>query len=577
MRDMIQSKVKLMNESGKVCTLTMDEVSLKANLQYDQKTDKVIGVEDYGNGKRSEKIATSALVFMARGIKENWKQPLGYILVNEACPGDKIKPILFNIIDELTEIGLKIETVISDLGSNFQKLLKELNITPESPWFMYKGRKIFYLVDSPHIIKAIRNNLISYNFHFNGKTASWDDIKYIFEHDQQQTFRCCPKLTKQHLHPNGFQKMKVSLATQIFSQTVASALSTYIALGALPPSAIGTAELVSNLDNIFDCLNSSCLNSPKQYRKPISTNSAHHKFIEEMLQFISQIRVKDKNGKDVTSQLWCLKALKQTLNGIMEIWKHLHEELSFQFLLTRRLNQDPLENFFGQIRAQGGNCDNPTPIQFSRAFRKLFVNNFLSAIPTGNCAEDPDVFLVKLEDRAATQNTAESEVNQPSTVQLASDTDYKCHDIEKNLLAINATTYVSGYLLKKCLTKHNCEVCHQTLALNNIEDNTQLFCMFKQFEGCKGLTVPKDVFVQHIEGMENIFVREFTNNIHRADICRYLHLKMPSISTACHGFPALYLTQLFVKMRLHYALKFGNQELVSTKRKSKKYVKVKHL
>ena len=69
MRDMIQSKAKLMNESGKVCTLTMDEVSLKANLQYDQKTDKVIGVEDYGNGKRSEKIATSALVFMAIGLK----------------------------------------------------------------------------------------------------------------------------------------------------------------------------------------------------------------------------------------------------------------------------------------------------------------------------------------------------------------------------------------------------------------------------------------------------------------------------------------------------------------------------
>jgi hypothetical protein len=40
---------------------------------------------------------------MARGIKENWKQPLGYVLVN--------------IIDELTqEVGLKIETFISDLG-----------------------------------------------------------------------------------------------------------------------------------------------------------------------------------------------------------------------------------------------------------------------------------------------------------------------------------------------------------------------------------------------------------------------------------------------------------------------------
>ena len=64
-----------------------------------------------------------------------------------------------------------------------------------------------------------------------------------------------------------------------------------------------------------------------------------------MLQFISQIMVNDKDGKDITSQLRYLKALKQTLNGIMGIWKHLYEKLSFQFLLTRRLNQDPLEIF----------------------------------------------------------------------------------------------------------------------------------------------------------------------------------------------------------------------------------------
>ena len=27
--------------------------------------------------------------------------------------------------------------------------------------------------------------------------------------------------------------------------------------------------------------------------------------------------------------------------------------------MTRRLNQDPLENFFDLIRQQGENCDNP--------------------------------------------------------------------------------------------------------------------------------------------------------------------------------------------------------------------------
>ena len=82
MRDMIESEVKLMNESVKVYTLIMDKLSLKANLQHDQKMDKVIGVEDIGEWKKKWKIATSVLAFMAKGIKENGKQPLGYILAS---------------------------------------------------------------------------------------------------------------------------------------------------------------------------------------------------------------------------------------------------------------------------------------------------------------------------------------------------------------------------------------------------------------------------------------------------------------------------------------------------------------
>ena len=50
-KDMITTKVKMLDDMGKLCTLTMDEVSLKANLQYDESKDEVTGVEDFGKGK----------------------------------------------------------------------------------------------------------------------------------------------------------------------------------------------------------------------------------------------------------------------------------------------------------------------------------------------------------------------------------------------------------------------------------------------------------------------------------------------------------------------------------------------
>ena len=84
----------------------MDEISLKTSLVYNSAKDEVVGVEDLGDGKRSERLATSAIVFMARGITGNWKQPLGYYLVHETCSSDVVREKLTEIIDQVTSIDL---------------------------------------------------------------------------------------------------------------------------------------------------------------------------------------------------------------------------------------------------------------------------------------------------------------------------------------------------------------------------------------------------------------------------------------------------------------------------------------
>ena len=96
----------------------------------------------------------------------------------------------------------------------------------------------------------------------------------------------------------------------------------YVALRALPPSAMATAELISNFDNIFDCLNSSSLSSPKIYKRAVTKDSPHHQFLTDMLKFIAFIKVVDKqSGEDATNKLWCLRGLTMTLNGLQELWK----------------------------------------------------------------------------------------------------------------------------------------------------------------------------------------------------------------------------------------------------------------
>ena len=43
-----------MSESEKLCTLCMDEISLKTNLHYDISKDIIVGLEDFGSGTRTK-------------------------------------------------------------------------------------------------------------------------------------------------------------------------------------------------------------------------------------------------------------------------------------------------------------------------------------------------------------------------------------------------------------------------------------------------------------------------------------------------------------------------------------------
>ena len=129
------------------CTLCMDEISVKTNLFYTVPSDKMIGLEDFGS-YRTNKVATSAFVLLIRSVCGNWKQPLGYYLVNGWCPSDSMEDIAKELaIDKLECIGLNIMVVMSDQGSNFYSLSTRPEVTPEKPWFAHNGRKIFLIFD----------------------------------------------------------------------------------------------------------------------------------------------------------------------------------------------------------------------------------------------------------------------------------------------------------------------------------------------------------------------------------------------------------------------------------------------
>jgi len=78
------------------------------------------------------------------------------------------------------------------------------------------GIKLFLIYDMPHLIKSLRNNLLSGDFKIGNKVVSINDIKKTYEIDSQsKTARAMTKITPTHLSPNPFQKMSCKLTVEV--------------------------------------------------------------------------------------------------------------------------------------------------------------------------------------------------------------------------------------------------------------------------------------------------------------------------------------------------------------------------
>lgn len=90
--------------------------------------------------------------------------------------------------------------------------------------------------------------------------------------------------------------------------------------------------------------------------------------------------------KPLTGSL-CIPNWIKTIDAFQHLWKILQEKGYKQFRPSY-INQDPLENFFGCIRATGGRNINPTCTNFCSAYKVLLINNLSSRYTIGRNCED---------------------------------------------------------------------------------------------------------------------------------------------------------------------------------------------
>ena len=566
-------RLKYMTDRDKTCSLLIDEISLKAHLQYVRHDDIIVGYEDTGTyGQRSNNIARYALVFMLRGLAANWTQPLGYVFTSSACQADVVKTMLFDCLDKCKVAGAFVKVVLSDQGPNFQSLVNKLGISTNEPYFFHNGSKYFYMYDPPHLIKSIRNNLYKYTFQFDkNKIAKWDIKQKFFVRDSKENIRLCPKLTEQHIKLEGFSKMKVKFATQIFSRTLAAGLNLLAPL--LGKEAKTTAEFVFKFNDLFDVMNSSQMSTSNPNLCALKDGSLHMKFIHNFKQWLNTLTIL-KGTSVMNKKIKCISGWQLTLTAVEQLWPVLRDSHGFDFLLTQRLNTDPIENLFSEIRQKGGNCSNPTPYNFARIIKQVTCQRLFNPIEGGNCELDLTKILVAISSKEEAKlvtlpvGRSKLKVNQNDNANVSMLQTALIYpnipnfNVEnQKLLEGNAIHYVAGYLLKKILMWHKCFICENILkASANLPKINEMFLKLKAYKQNSKLQNVSQSFHSYITILEQKLIDIFDKNCFKKNIGSHIvnELLAITVPTACKTFPKTKFLQLFVRMRIYYLLKFSN-------------------
>lgn len=160
-----------------------------------------------------------------------------------------------------------------------------------------------------------------------------------------------------------------------------------------------TANFVEYFDKFFDCVNVGDFTSGKRsrnaFKSPYYSGSDFRlKWLtEEFLGFLDnwEKSVKERKGftnKEKKMMLLSIETrlgLRITVKSFVELTRYLFTVPGVKAFLSRRVSQDPLEQFFGCQRQRGGVHDNPNAVEFLKNSQVLRVVSSCAKVAKGNC------------------------------------------------------------------------------------------------------------------------------------------------------------------------------------------------
>ena len=457
-------------------------MSLKKSIQWDQASDSFIGYVNFGFEENSTDEASNAYVIMAVGITGHWKIPLGYFLT-AGMSASRVASLVKEALIRLHNVGIKAISVTFD-GARYQISAMELlgasfasfSTRPYFPHPCDSSISVMTVLDPSHMLKLVRNALHAYkSFHWDEHgEIRWAYFEKLQELQTLHHLRGGNKLTLQHIDFEN-KKMKVCLASQLFSKSVADTLR-FCHFNGVPEFAaddvLVTADFAEMINDIFDVLK---CRSPfgKAHHAPITKTNYQEK--KDFLNSV-KIMIESLSVREATRSVKLLHSKRKTgFMGLLcncEVLSKLHETMLLPSQLTSvlfyKFSQDHLESFFGAVRARNGWTVNPTPVQFRAAYRALlfFGSDMRVSLNCNTASQDNTRSLSVRQENAIKSLTKVSTIGEEiSSLTCPCNLD-DCKFCDATL------SYISGFIVMKIMRKSSCDLCKGSLLFTTMDPIT---------------------------------------------------------------------------------------------------------
>ena len=380
-------------------------------------------------------------------------------------------------------------------------------------------RKLYVLFDFVHIIKSIRNNWLNlkdYDHTFaypdmqlfpsllNSTTklneAKFNDIRKLYKSEQHSTMKQAHRLSYKVCWPTSLECQNVNLALRVSNESTCAALKIQNDLH--PDSINDTSNFVDVLSKIWKIFN---INTPlkhvrlnDEYSRPLTDKDWRFVFLDLVSNWLERWTI-GKGGK-LSAQTFI--SFRHSCITFPLIIAHLIQNCGFEYVLSSRPQNDPIEHQFGLYRMMSCAQYHITYSQILESQRRLNLSNILKLFSLQQCKSELTLkqFI----------NTFSPTADEPIHISYDQYIDV-IHDLDSinlDIQILQSIVFIGGYAVYSYLKTTNCHHCVQKLTENkDIEISETTKYDLVRYIDRGSLKWPSDIVIESIIVLWKIFTK----------------------------------------------------------------------